>query len=278
MAIEGVAVAAVAKDLAARAAVEAAKQIAQKMAGGVSAKCVETQAIDLERQASQEGFRLGEMNQPGSEELIASRAWQEQACNDLSQKLGTDINNPGELKADTVVKDEGTMTQGDRDVSDGKVHELELTVDGSTAEDAEGLKTKTVVEKENAEKLPLHETNEGRKTGGAYGELKGEWGGNLENGDPPREIHHMPSNSANGLETSDGPAIVMEKGDHQETASWGNSREAREYREKQRELVKQGKFEEAMQMDIDDIHDKFGNKYDDAIAQMKEAAKEKGLI
>lgn len=88
----------------------------------------------------------------------------------------------------------------------------------------------------------------------------------------------MPANSVNGLETADGPAIVMEKGDHQETASWGNSREAREYRAKQAELVKQGKFEEAMQMDIDDIHDKFGSKYDDAIAQMTDVAKEKGLI
>ena len=31
-------------------------------------------------------------------------------------------------------------------------------------------------------------------------------------------------------------------------------------------------------MDIDDIRDKFGDKYDDAIAQMLSYAKEKGLI
>jgi hypothetical protein len=33
-----------------------------------------------------------------------------------------------------------------------------------------------------------------------------------------------------------------------------------------------------MQMDIDDIRDKFGDKYDDAINQMVSYAEEKGLI
>ncbi len=115
------------------------------------------------------------------------------------------------------------------------------------------------------------------KTGGTYGELKNEWGGKLE-AEPPREVHHMPANDVNGLKENDGPAIVMEKADHRQTASCGSSLDAREYRQQQKVLIDEGKFEEAMQMDIDDIHDKFGNKYDDAIAQMKETAKEKGLI
>ena len=54
------------------------------------------------------------------------------------------------------------------------------------------------------------------------------------------------------------------------TASWGSSRDAREYRAKQKELIERGKIREAIQMDIDDIHDKFGDKYDDAIAEMME--------
>ena len=45
-------------------------------------------------------------------------------------------------------------------------------------------------------------------------------------------------------------------------------REAREYREQQKKLIEQGKFREALQMDIDDIHEKFGDKYDDAINEM----------
>ena len=248
MAIEGIALAAAAKEVAAKAAVEAAKQIAQKMANEVSTKGVEAQTIDFERQAAQEEFRVGEMNQPGTEELIASRDSQEQVCNELAQKLA-DAPEDGELSGeakDCGIKPE--VAETDRDVKPGEVE------------------------------MPRQEVSEIPKSGGTYGELKGQWGGNLENGDPPQEIHHMPANSVNGLETADGPAIVMEKGDHQETASWGNSREAREYRAKQAELVKQGKFEEAMQMDIDDIHDKFGSKYDDAIAQMMDVAKEKGLI
>ena len=78
----------------------------------------------------------------------------------------------------------------------------------------------------------------------------------------------MPSDSASNLERNDGPAIKMEKEDHRLTASCGNSKEAREYQEKQKELINQGRFKEALQMDIDDIHDKFGDKYDDAIAEM----------
>lgn len=103
------------------------------------------------------------------------------------------------------------------------------------------------------------------KKGGSYKDIK-------VNGEGEKyEVHHMPSDSAStNLERGDGPAIKMDKEDHRQTASCGMSREAREYREKQRELIEQGKFREALQMDIDDIHDKFGTKYDDAIAQMLE--------
>ena len=121
------------------------------------------------------------------------------------------------------------------------------------------------------------DVNETKPTGGTYGELKDAWRGELEK-EPPHEVHHMPANDINGLNVNDGPAIIMDKADHRQTASCGNSLDAREYRAKQEALIKEGKFEEAMQMDIDDIHEKFGDKYDDAIAHMKEKAREKGLI
>lgn len=108
------------------------------------------------------------------------------------------------------------------------------------------------------------ETEETEKKGGSYGELRKQ-----NNGDDT-EVHHMPSDSASPLERNDGPAIKMDKEDHRQTASCGNSKEAREYREKQKELIEQGKFREALQMDIDDIHEKFGDKYDDAISEMNE--------
>ena len=62
----------------------------------------------------------------------------------------------------------------------------------------------------------------------------------------------------------------MDYNDHKQTASCGSSREAKEYRAAQKELIDQRKFKEALQMDIDDIHDKFGDKYDEAISQMLE--------
>ena len=108
--------------------------------------------------------------------------------------------------------------------------------------------------------LPSGEITE--KKGGSYAEVKETSDGSTD------EVHHMPADSASPLERNDGPAIKMEKADHRLTASCGSSQEAREYRAKQKELIDQGKFREAVQMDINDIRDKFGNKYDDAIAEM----------
>ena len=84
------------------------------------------------------------------------------------------------------------------------------------------------------------------------------------------EVHHIPADSTTTLEREDGPAIKMEKADHRQTASCGMSQDAQDYRNAQKELVSQGKFREAMQMDIDDIHEKFEDKYDNAISQMLE--------
>ncbi|HCI1801438.1 hypothetical protein [Pseudomonas aeruginosa] len=103
---------------------------------------------------------------------------------------------------------------------------------------------------------------------------------------PNRESHHMPADSAytsiNGKPVSSGakPTIQMDKADHEQTASWGNSRESQAYKDRQRSLMKQGKrgYQMAMMMDIADVRAKFGDKYDGAIAQMLAWAKCKGYI
>ena len=100
------------------------------------------------------------------------------------------------------------------------------------------------------------------KKGGSYGEVFKEGEGDQY------EVHHMPSDSASPLERNDGPSIKMEKADHRQTESCGGAPEACEYRAIQQELISEGKFREALQMDIDDIHEKFSDKYDDAIAEM----------
>ena len=98
--------------------------------------------------------------------------------------------------------------------------------------------------------------------GGSYADVKKNSNGETH------EVHHMPADSASNLERAEGPAIKMEKDDHRQTASCGSSREAREYQAAQKELIDNGKFREALQLDIDDIRDKFGDKYDGAISEM----------
>ena len=90
--------------------------------------------------------------------------------------------------------------------------------------------------------------------GGAYRDVFISGGG--------REAHHIPANEVNGLESRDGPCISMDAKDHRKTASCGISKEAREYRKMQRELIEAGDYKAALKMDIDDIL--FSNKFDDA--------------
>ena len=71
----------------------------------------------------------------------------------------------------------------------------------------------------------------------------------------------MPADAASPLSKGKGPAISMKIADHKKTASWGSSAEAKAYREKQAQLIKDGKFDEAQKMDIQDVRSKFGKKY-----------------
>jgi hypothetical protein len=80
------------------------------------------------------------------------------------------------------------------------------------------------------------------------------------------EVHHIPAyGSYEGtglLPYRDGPAIWMDRDDHRNTTSCGRTKDAINYRAQQEELINQGKFQEAQQMDVDDIRSQFGDKYD----------------
>jgi hypothetical protein len=78
----------------------------------------------------------------------------------------------------------------------------------------------------------------------------------------------MPANSTNDVPHGQGSSIHMDTKDHYDTASWGNTKDAQEYREIQRKLQEQGRLDDAIQMDIDDVTSKFPGKYDDHILQM----------
>lgn len=104
-------------------------------------------------------------------------------------------------------------------------------------------------------------------SGGASGPYRGGRFGDLSTGNGI-ERNHMPADSVSPLKRSDGPAIQMDKADHYQTGSWGRSNAAQSYRSEQKNLIDQGRFDDAIQMDIDDITSKFPGKYDDAILEM----------
>ncbi len=106
-----------------------------------------------------------------------------------------------------------------------------------------------------------NDSSEDSLRGGAYKDIPSKDG---------CETHHMPADSITDLPRGDGPCIQMETADHRQTASWGNSKDARDYRAAQSDLIKQGKGDEAFQMDVADIKSKFGDKYDVAIGQCKD--------
>lgn len=114
------------------------------------------------------------------------------------------------------------------------------------------------------------DSNNGKKyRGGGHGKMKkrrptdkkGEF-----------ESHHMPADSAYPANKKIGrdrmPAVRMKTGDHKKTASHGHlGKKAARYTEKQMRLIKKGKISEAFGMDVADIKERHGGKYDDAIAE-----------
>jgi hypothetical protein len=90
------------------------------------------------------------------------------------------------------------------------------------------------------------------------------------------EAHHMPSDWASDLPTAYGPAIALTKADHKLTESFGSSARAKAYRQKQLDLIRAGDFAAAQDLDIKDIRDKFGSKYDDAIEQLLAHSRSQG--
>ncbi|WP_378956260.1 hypothetical protein [Pelosinus sp. sgz500959] len=100
--------------------------------------------------------------------------------------------------------------------------------------------------------------------GGRYGDLK------KQDDREGKEVHHMPAKDVSHLKEADGPAIIMDEKDHRKTGSCGNSKDAQAYREEQQKLIKEGNFREAFEMDVEDIREKFGDKYEEAIAEAEE--------
>ena len=94
----------------------------------------------------------------------------------------------------------------------------------------------------------------------------------------PGEAHHIPADSISPISKSRGPAIQMEPDDHHNTSSYGSSENARKYRAEIEQLINYNRMREAMAKEIKDVRRKMGLKYNSAIREMLNYAKEKGFI
>lgn len=102
--------------------------------------------------------------------------------------------------------------------------------------------------------------------GGSYKEITNTYA-NLES-ENSYEAHHIFAwdsyKSTLRVDKNDGPAIRMDsKADHQKTESWGSGTTAKQYREKQRTLLEQGKLSEAWKLEVKSIKETFSSKYDE---------------
>jgi len=100
--------------------------------------------------------------------------------------------------------------------------------------------------------------------GGKHGQTKAPSGDGLES-------HHMPADSTSPLPTDQGPAIQMAPEDHRRTASHGRSASSAGYRARQKQLIDEGRFDDAFMMDVEDVQSLFGDKYDEAILEAIDA-------
>lgn len=97
-------------------------------------------------------------------------------------------------------------------------------------------------------------------------------------GMPGYHAHHNLGRAISPLSVGDGPSIAMLAKDHQTLVSSRAGKAAEAFRKEQADLLSKGDIEGAIQLDINDIKKRFGNRYDDSIAQMLKYSRDKGYI
>lgn len=199
------------------------------------------------------------------------------AAKDMSSK-GQDLAQDRLSKLESEAKQSCPEDYKTKDVAQDRLSKLEEEAKQSAPEDYEKRDVAQDrlerLEKEAAEEEKVPSQPETSKQdvskegiGGSYSEVREHVeAAEAEN----KEVHHMPADSVSPLERNDGPAIEMDKEDHRQTASCGSSRDAKAYRAEQRAKIENGDFDGAFEMDVDDLHEKFGDKYDRQIEQARE--------
>jgi hypothetical protein len=104
------------------------------------------------------------------------------------------------------------------------------------------------------------------RSGGSYRNVRG--------GATGGEVNHIPPQDAYigeiGLSEGEGPSIWMTEEDHRRVLSTGSSNEAISHRAAQRDLIRQGRYADAVELDIRNIETTFPDgRYKPAIRQLR---------
>lgn len=138
---------------------------------------------------------------------------------------------------------------------------------------AGGVKKGNGVKVKGKGKGPCDHLKKGKGEGPYRGGAHSETSKPLNDG---KDSHHMPAKDSSPLPVNDGPAIQMDPTDHRITASNGNQGlKGIKYRDKLDTLIAQGKWREAMALEISDVRKiarKSGDarKYNEAMLEMLE--------
>ena len=87
------------------------------------------------------------------------------------------------------------------------------------------------------------------------------------------EVHHLIADSVSEIPRNDAPSILMTKSDHMQTKSWGNSNVSKAFRDKQKNLVNQGKNRDALAIGIKDVRSQFSSKYNKELLEAIDSTK-----
>ncbi len=191
-------------------------------------------------------------------------AEQEGLANKIRSVYGGDnhIQNAADIEAynETPVLGSETITHGD--VSD--VSEIGAAVVGGVGSIPSLAKGAKRLAAKNAE-IP-----DSPVLGGRHRDTKID---GTKNG---TQSHHPIADDISDIATEDAPAIRMDTDDHiYRTGNWGSRKSSKRFRAKQKELIEQGRHDEAHKMGVDDIKAQNPEKYDTHIEHMEKSTPKK---
>lgn len=234
----------------------------------ISAGLSATAAIPLGGDAVKAGTLLGKAGEKVAKEAAerAAKEAAEKVTKETAERLAKEAAERAAKEAAEKAAREAAERAA-REAAERKAkHEAGEATAGSVKK-GDGVKVK------GKGKGPCDHLKKGKGEGPYRGGAHSETSKPLNDG---KDSHHMPAKDSSPLPVNDGPAIQMDPTDHRITASNGNQGlKGIKYRDKLDTLIAQGKWREAMALEISDVRKiarKSGDarKYNEAMLEMLE--------